>query len=223
MKTKQQSNTQKKGRTTMDANNVASIEFHEKSTPAPDAQAAAVQAARDYLGTAEASKAPKVVIDYAKKRVATLEAAKPAKRRKSPPPSPDVPATQITVTAENLEQLIVSATEKLGALKAANYVTDNKRTEQRNIDACRGGIESCDVSIARFDTLIAQALEKLDAAIEAPPAVGLWGVPQTADQTGRVQGLATEFAAMKQARWRQVQSKTTLEQRLSQLLAQQAR
>jgi hypothetical protein len=119
--------------------------------------------------------------------------------------------------------LIASATEKLQTLKAQGYIAANKLQAQQAIDACKAGVGSCDASIARFDTLIQQALEKLDEAIQAPVPVGMFGVPQTADATGKVQRLAVEFAAMRQARWRQIQSKTTLEARLSQLLAQQAR
>jgi hypothetical protein len=198
---------------------VGEVRFHEK----PGAHAAAVSAAQAYLKTTLASGAPKPVVEYAKGRVAAATAGKPAKGKSKGKPAPAPAPVSLSVNEADLMGLIASATEKLGALKAQGYIAANKLQAQQAIDACKAGISSCDASILKFDQLIESALEKLDQAIEAPPAVGLWGVPQTADQTGRVQGLAIEFAAMRQARWRQVQSKTTLEARLADLERIQAR
>jgi hypothetical protein len=194
-----------------DSNAVGQITFRE----VPNAQQAAVAAAQDYLKTTLASGAPAPVVEYAQQRLAAATAGKPAKPKKST--SKVAPATNITISAADLTQLIASAEAKLSDLKSQNYVRDNAQQAQRNIDACRAGIAGCDVSIKQFDKLIEEALARLDASIEAPVGVGLWGAPQVADATARWQGLAIAFGAQRAARWRQVQSRTTLEARLADL------
>jgi hypothetical protein len=122
----------------------------------------------------------------------------------------------------DLENLIARAQAKLNAMKAESYATDNARQHQHQIDSVESGLRLADQSVAKFDVLIAEALAQLDAVIEAPATIGEFGAPQVASGAAHVQRAALAFAGLRQARFRQLQSRANLEARLSDLKRVQA-
>lgn len=205
----------------MSTASVGTLEFHD----APNAQdASAVTAAEGFLAKVNADHAPEAVIQYAESRVAALKvnSAQVAPPQSTKFNSASAP-TEITVTEADLERLLAKTQATLQTLQAQSYVTSNKRQVQAQIDACRTGIAACDASIARFDASIEASLTHIDELIEQPLQVAMFGVPLTSEANAKLQGAAVAFVQLRQARWKQRQSRTSLEARLADLLRVQAR
>jgi len=143
----------------------------------------------------------------------------------APAPALKPTAVEITVSEQSLEKLISDAQEKLTAMKAASYVTDNRIVAQREIDAAQNALHIAETTIHKFEGLIADALVRLDAAIEhqfGSPQIGTFGVPLAAQEANAVNSAASSFVQLKQSLCQQRRSRAIQASRLDGLLRVQA-
>lgn len=127
----------------------------------------------------------------------------------------------VAVQVGDLENLIESAQKRLAEVRAQGFVADQRKQQEREIDACKAAIDNSDQTISKFILLIGNAAEAVDVAIEAQfstPSIGIFGAPLLQQDKARTEAAAQNWLALKQALFQHRRSRALQVSRLQDLL-----